>query len=102
MTQQSVPGGWTVNVSVVGSADRFATVSVAQSGTGQITATGFAAIASYFSTYYGDASIPVSDPRLPSLQITTSQVVANVLPGDGATVQAELVTLLATAGNTVS
>jgi hypothetical protein len=75
---------------------RYDRVNVSSSGTSWITPAGVAAIASYAGTYYTAAVFPASntDARLPMLEITTSSVVMNVLPGDGATVQAEIASLL--------
>jgi hypothetical protein len=92
---------WQVNVQ--GNAP-FDTVSVSQPVTpysAQLTLAGFLAVLDYANTYFSDASIPASnsDQRLPFLQITTSSVVMNVAHGDGPTVQAELLSLLAEAGN---
>jgi hypothetical protein len=89
-------------VNVVSDGPTFATVTVGQTGTfGGMSPTGFAAVLNYLNTYFADAVIPASntDARLPSVQVTTSGVVVNVLPGDAATVQAELVSLLTTPAN---
>jgi hypothetical protein len=98
---QQVAGGRDVSVTTD---QPWCTVRVSQPtvpGSGPITLAGFLAILSYANTYFSGAAIPASntDARLPMLQITTSSVVMNVMSGDGATVQAELVTLLNTAGN---
>lgn len=95
---QPIAGGWQVSATTD---TPWCAVRVSSPNSGQLTLAGFLAILSYANTYFSGASIPASntDARLPSLTITTSQVTMNVMSGDAATVQAELITLLTEAGN---